>query len=248
MPNSGVLPLQDNFFFCKSIVINKEKYVLMLLFNCILTNENDRFIILVNVNKKGILMARHKEYNREEVLDNATRVFWEKGYTGTSVNALVQATGLGKRSMYQEFGSKENLFRECLQNYMLNLNREAGTILLREPQGLENIEAFFLNRIDYATLQDCNGCMVINSAIEKELLDAKAFSMTHQALSGQEDAFYQCLNAAQDKGEIPTGKDLKALAGFLMTFTAGMMVMCKTGPKRKDMIANTETALSIIKN
>ena len=193
-------------------------------------------------------MARNKEYDRDKVLDAATRLFWEKGYTGTSVNALVQATGLGKRSMYQEFGSKENLFRECLQNYMFNLNREANSILGRQPQGLANIEAFFANRIDHASTSNSKGCMVINAAIEKELIDAEAFDMAQKALAGHENAFFDCLEAARSKGEIPEGKDLRALAGFLMTFSAGLMVMCKTEPEKKALAASVDAALSVVKN
>ncbi len=49
-------------------------------------------------------MGRPKEYVRDEVLDAATHVFWEKGYEGTSVSDLVEGTGLHRRSMYEEFG------------------------------------------------------------------------------------------------------------------------------------------------
>ncbi|MCG8634337.1 MAG: TetR/AcrR family transcriptional regulator [Desulfobacterales bacterium] len=193
-------------------------------------------------------MARNKEYDKSNVLDAATRIFWEKGYTGTSVNALVKATGLGKRSMYQEFGSKQNLFRECLRNYIVNLNREANTILNRHPQGLSNIEDFFANRIDYASSCGCNGCMVINAAIEKELIDPGAFDMVQKALSGHEDAFFACLAAARSSGEIPEDKDCRVLAGFLMTFSAGMMVMCKTEPEKTALAESVETALSAVKD
>ncbi|OIQ48939.1 HTH-type transcriptional repressor ComR [Pseudodesulfovibrio hydrargyri] len=193
-------------------------------------------------------MARNKEYEKDQVLNAATRVFWEKGYTGTSVNALVQATGLGKRSMYKEFGSKENLFRECLQNYMFNLNREASSILSRQPLGLANIEAFFANRIDQASICDSDGCMVINSAVEKKLIDAGTFDLVQESLAGLEDAFFACLEAAADRGEIPEGKDLEVLAGFLMTFTAGMMALCKTKPGKMALTARVDTALSIVKN
>ena len=54
-------------------------------------------------------MARHKEYVKEEVLEAATQLFWEHGYEGTSMNGLVEATGLHRRSMYEEFGDKDGL-------------------------------------------------------------------------------------------------------------------------------------------
>ena len=46
-------------------------------------------------------MARHKEYVREAVLEAATQLFWENGYEGTSMNGLVEATRLHRRSMYE---------------------------------------------------------------------------------------------------------------------------------------------------
>ena len=55
-------------------------------------------------------MTRPKEYKLQKVLEASTQVFWEKGYRGTSMNDLVQATGLNKHSMYKEFSNKDGLF------------------------------------------------------------------------------------------------------------------------------------------
>ena len=62
-------------------------------------------------------MPRQKEYNRDQVLDAAMKVFWVKGFEGTSIQDLVQATGLNRFGMYQAFGSKQGLFLEALDRY-----------------------------------------------------------------------------------------------------------------------------------
>jgi TetR/AcrR family transcriptional repressor of nem operon len=193
-------------------------------------------------------MARSKEYNRDDVLDAATKEFWAKGFKGTSVSDLVSATGLGKRSMYQEFGSKEGLFQECIDNYVVKLNNEVNVILNQQPRGLSNIEGFFRNRIDYATSPECAGCMMVNSAIEKELLEEEAFKQVEKNLARHEEVFYQCLKAAQENGEISKDKDCRTLAGFLFTFATGMMVKSKTHPSRETLEAQVDAALSIVKN
>lgn len=192
-------------------------------------------------------MARTKEYDRSEVLDAATRVFWAKGFKGTSVGDLVTATGLGKRSMYQEFDSKESLFRECIDNYVLRLNKEASTILNHHPLGMKNIVAFFRNRINYASSCDCCGCLVVNTAIEKELIDEAAFEQIKKYLSRHEESFLRCLEAAQANGEIAAGKNCRVLASYLLTFSTGMMAMSKTGPSREALEDLVEVALSSIK-
>ena len=192
-------------------------------------------------------MARTKEYDRDEVLDAATQVFWVKGFKGTSVSDLVAATGLGKRSMYQEFGSKDGLFRECIDNYALRTNKEINVILTKQPLGLQNIEAFFRNRIDYASSHECRGCMIVNSTIEKELIEEEAFGQVQKYLSRHEEVFYQCLAAAQANGEIDPEKDCRALSGYLSTFVAGMMVMSKTNSNKESLEVLVELALSTIK-
>ena len=193
-------------------------------------------------------MPRNKEYKRENVLDAATKVFWKKGFTGTSVNNLIEATGLGKRSLYQEFGNKEALFKECLENYILNVNKEANSILPRKPLGLQNIIDFFQNRINYASTCDCDGCMVVKAALEKELIDVQIFSIVQDALTGHEEAFLNCLVAAQENGEISADKDCKALAGYLMTFAVGMMVKGKTDVSRESLEAGVKVLLSVLTN
>ena len=62
-------------------------------------------------------MPRNKEYRRHEVVDVATYVFWDRGYAGTSVENLVEATGLHRRSMYGEFGDKAGLFLACIDHW-----------------------------------------------------------------------------------------------------------------------------------
>lgn len=192
-------------------------------------------------------MARNKGYIREDVLDAATRTFWVKGFRGTSVSALVAATGLNKHSMYQEFGGKEGLFRESIDYYVHRMSTVRNSILIQQPLGIQNIEAFFRRMIDHASSSECPGCMLVNSAIEKELLEKEAFIQIKNYLARIEELFYQCLTAAQANGEITQEKDCCTLATFLFTFANGMMVQSKTGRNKETLEAMASVALSTLK-
>ena len=87
-------------------------------------------------------MPRSKEYIKEEVLEAATTLFWTKGFEGTSMNDLVEQTGLNKHSMYSEFGDKEGLFLACMDYYVYESNKVVLDILTKHPLGLHNIEKF----------------------------------------------------------------------------------------------------------
>src|SRR4030095_15791507 len=62
-------------------------------------------------------MARPAEFDRTEVLDRATRLFWERGFSGTSITDLEEAMAIGRTSIYAAFGAKEDLFMAAIDHY-----------------------------------------------------------------------------------------------------------------------------------
>src|SRR5260370_742343 len=62
-------------------------------------------------------MSAVKQFDRKEVLDRAMRVFWERGYEATSIQNLVEATGINRASLYATFGGKKELFINSLSRY-----------------------------------------------------------------------------------------------------------------------------------
>ncbi len=192
-------------------------------------------------------MGRPKEYERDKVLEAATQVFWEKGYQGTSVGDLVEGTGLHRRSMYEEFGDKDGLFEACIDHYVLKTGKAAAAILARQPLGFENIEAFLRDRVEYAGCANFKGCLLVKSAIEQEMLTARARRKVQSYLAGNETAFYDCLIAAKATGEIHKNADCRTLAKFLMCFIEGMMVMGQTNPTTKELQRVLEKVLLTVK-
>lgn len=67
-------------------------------------------------------MGRTRSFDEEHVIDLAAGAFRSTGYEGTSVDDLVQVTGLHRGSLYKAFGSKRGLFLTALQRA---LNQEA---------------------------------------------------------------------------------------------------------------------------
>src|ERR1051326_3516607 len=62
-------------------------------------------------------MARHKEFDREEALQKAMEVFWERGYEATSIQDLVEQMGINRQSLYDTFGDKHALYLAALDHY-----------------------------------------------------------------------------------------------------------------------------------
>src|SRR5215469_10629723 len=66
------------------------------------------------MNKPG----RPPRLNREDAINSAMLLFWERGYEGTTLEALLEAMGgIKPPSFYNAFGSKEELFRLITERY-----------------------------------------------------------------------------------------------------------------------------------
>lgn len=191
-------------------------------------------------------MPRTKEYLKEAVLEIATKVFWKRGFKSTSINDLVHATRLNKHSMYAEFENKEGLFLACIDHYVNISTRDLIGILTKSPLGIGNINTFFKNRVEYASSRVFDGCMLINTAVENEILDDKINTVVNNELLGQKTILHACLVAAQNNGEIPKEKDCEKLADYLMCFLEGLMVVGKTNPTKQSLNNIVDTVMQSI--
>jgi TetR/AcrR family transcriptional repressor of nem operon len=87
-------------------------------------------------------MAGVKQFDRDEVLDRAMAAFWTRGYEATSIDDLVEATGIGRGSLYSTFGDKRQLFLAALDRYWNTVGMEMFAEL-SDPDPRHAIERMF---------------------------------------------------------------------------------------------------------
>ena len=139
-------------------------------------------------------MVRPVSYNVEEVLQKATMLFWAKGYKATSLDQILQATGLNKHSLYNAFGGKEKLFLEAMQTYEQQFAKELLQLLEAKPLGLTSIKKFFSSLIESPAAG--RGCLMLNSIREQAHLEEAATKKAYQYFDRVEKGFLANLEAA----------------------------------------------------
>ena len=118
-------------------------------------------------------MARPIKYNPDTVREKAMLTFWGLGFDASTVDVLNEATGLGKGSFYNAFGSKQALYLEALDHYA-KLEVGAALGLLTLPgTAREKIARWLSSIIDRVALrQDRRGCLLCNAAVDQAGQDA----------------------------------------------------------------------------
>jgi AcrR family transcriptional regulator len=76
------------------------------------------------VTRRRLTRAEQQEQTRGALLDAAARVFLERGFAGTSVEAITSEAGYSRGAFYSNFESKEQLFAELLQQRVYERYRE----------------------------------------------------------------------------------------------------------------------------
>ena len=189
-------------------------------------------------------MARPKEFDADEALCCAVRLFWEKGYDGTSVSDLTEAMGITRPSLYGTFGNKEELFRKALHFYDAEY---MGFIedSLAEPCSKRAVERLLMGYVDAQTdWSTPTGCLALNGAvacsdeaepIRRTLIDRRI---------GIEIALCARLLLATEDGEFPADADAADVARFVVTLALGTACQAKSGRSRADLRRVVEIALT----
>jgi AcrR family transcriptional regulator len=104
--------------------------------------------------------GRPRDFDTDQALDAAMRLFWRRGYRATTTRDLVQALGLGQSSITSAFGTKADLADAALGRYLAQLERELVGPLRDAPDGLAAIDRFLAALTDWHLAEGGRGCLV----------------------------------------------------------------------------------------
>lgn len=168
-------------------------------------------------------MARPRSRSRDELISSAMGVFWERGYSATSMEDLVVASGVGRGSIYADFGGKEALFLACLEAYGERFADPAIALLTSGGDGLESIEAYFDHFIALHEQRGMPGpgCFIANTMTEFAPRSAGARRIVNAHSARLKAAFLSALRRTATTNQVGPA-ELDDLAEFLVTSSQGL--------------------------
>jgi TetR/AcrR family transcriptional repressor of nem operon len=171
-------------------------------------------------------MARPKEFDRDEALGRAMKVFWERGYDNTSITDLVEGTGVGRQSLYDTFGDKLAIYLAVLDLY----RREQGKELFAHNSSPRKaLEATFRKMARTVGEAERPSCMMVDAALSVAAgADRPIAKLVKENFAANERLFLDLLHAAEDAGEIQKGQDKRAIARTLINAVHGLRLTART--------------------
>jgi AcrR family transcriptional regulator len=138
-----------------------------------------------------VTRGRPREFDEDKVLDAAMRVFWAKGYAATSIDDILQATGLSKPSLYAAFGGKAKLYRTVLGRFVGAIASAEIAALADPAQPPGKALAASLKKTGQRLLRDDtpHGCMVAGSILDQAGLDSGTHDDVLATVGAMEAAF-----------------------------------------------------------
>lgn len=175
------------------------------------------------------VVARPRNFEADAVVERAMQAFWTLGYANASPAALAEATGVGKGSLYNAFGSKRELFERALERYDRLGAQFAAELLARPGTTRECLRAFLYDSVDSDLAGPIRrGCLAVNTAVELAGHDPQIAAALRRAVKRTIAALEARITQGVRDGDLRAGLDPRATAEYVTSTLAGLRVMART--------------------
>ncbi len=166
-----------------------------------------------------------KQFDPHEALGKAMKLFWAKGYAATGLAELQQHMGIGRKSLYDTFGNKRQLFIKTLQLYSDGVVRKIFSELNKAGSPLGNVRRLMRTLQELHSMPESMGCLLGVSMAQFRTNDAEMADVLRHHIKGMEEAFYKAFKRAQDVGELDGKTNIRDLARLFMGIAQGLALI-----------------------
>jgi TetR/AcrR family transcriptional repressor of nem operon len=176
-------------------------------------------------------MARPSEFDRDEAIASAIKVFARHGFEAASTSDLLEGMGIGRQSLYGAFGDKRRLFLEALSRYAADSLVQMRDALSKGTAS-EGVEAALL--VGLGSSDDLeSGCLGVGSIAEFSRSDPDVNALNDQAGEVVVEAFAARVREGVANGEFDAKLDVDAAGRMLLVLRSGLKIAARGGASDK---------------
>ncbi len=172
-------------------------------------------------------MATKGDLTKERILSEATQLFHQKGFSATSINDLLLATGLKKGSLYFHFSSKEEIGLAVLEQARNGFNgvMDSNLVGSTPAECLTNyFESVFRS---HEKSKFRSGCLFGNTALEISDSEERYSQIVESLFAGWIVRIEDVISDAQEQGQVRDDLEANALAYHIVSTIEGGIMLSK---------------------
>ena len=173
-------------------------------------------------------MPRPREFDRDDVLFEALRVFWRLGYEACSLQHLVEATGVNRQSLYNVFNDKRGLFLAVLERYRERIATDLQRLQSSEAS-LEDLRRYMELALDAQRRIGAGACLLVITSFGPACEDPEVRAAVRAGATLVRTAFEALLERCIADGSAAPSLDAKTTAATLYTVLNGLSALTRTG-------------------
>ena len=191
-------------------------------------------------------MPRPRSFDEADVVARAREAFAETGFAGTSLDTLLEATGLARQSLYNAFGGKKELFMRAFLSDTAEAVEAVESVRHGSDSPIGRIRAQLVKVAVAHGEARTPPSLFTKAAVELSARDPEVASTVAAAFQSMRTHYAACIAEAQQAGEIDADADADSLGAFFCAVIEGMGTLGGAGVPRATLLDIGLTSLAAI--
>ena len=188
-------------------------------------------------------MPRQRQFDEEQLLEQAMITFWSTSFEQTSIRDIASDTGVQAQSLYNTFGNKENLYLKALAHYVNMAGNEIERIISVPSDPWQQLSS--LLTLNWSVVTYPKGCMVVNAIGEQHQATSDEEAVYNSLFNHLIEAFKQVLS--QLTPQLNTQQSVSQLAEMLLVVHNGLQVDLANGGQERRIETTVNTTMKLLK-
>lgn len=193
-------------------------------------------------------LGRPRAFDYDRALQQATSVFWNKGYDGASMRDLTGAMGITGPSLYSSFGDKRQLYLKTIDRY-IEADSCAPLDALESEDDIEAaIRGFLTEVVRDATEHEsgARGCFLASSVVTSVGQVEGVAERVAAAIDYAQQRLTARFDREVSKGRLPADFPSQERAALLYDLRQGYMFRARAGWSRAQLLQDMDARLALL--
>ena len=181
-------------------------------------------------------MVSKADRTKQFIIEKTAPVFNMKGFAGTSLNDLVNATGLTKGSIYGNFQNKDEVALAAFEYNFKKITEYVKTRILANENSIERLMVYpevYRNFLRIPFLKP--GCPILNTSTEADDTHSLLKERAGKALSFWKTSIENQIKRGIERKEIKANTDPAEIAVVLISIIEGAVMQVKVTGKQNEL-------------